>query len=63
MYVNPFAKYDQEILNVIQNLRILDDDFMVKIFEDQDCLELVLRIIMDVPTLKIKDFKPSTFVK
>lgn len=63
MYVNPFAKYDQEILNVIQNLRILDDDFMVKIFEDQDCLELVLRIIMDVPTLKIKDFKPQSTIK
>lgn len=41
----------------IQNLRIIDDEFMRKVLEDKECTQLVLRIIMDKPDLEIKDMQ------
>lgn len=54
MQADPFAKYDPEILNIVRNYRLLDDNFMAKVFEDKACIELVLRIIMQVPTLMVE---------
>lgn len=53
MQTDPFAKYDPEILKTVRNMRLLDDDLMTKVFESTECVELVLRLIMDVPTLKV----------
>lgn len=39
----------------IMRLRIIDDDFMRKIFEERDCIQLVLQIIMNKPDLKVED--------
>ena len=45
----------QEYLRCIARFRLLDDEFMTKCFEKQpECVELVLRIIMDDPTIKIE---------
>lgn len=56
MLEDPFKKYDPQILEVVRNFRLLDDDFMTKVFEDKACLELMLQIVMDIPTLKVKSF-------
>lgn len=56
MLEDPFKKYDPQILEIVRNFRLLDDDFMTKVFEDKACLELMLQIVMDIPTLKVKSF-------
>lgn len=35
-----------EDLKRIQKLRLLDDDFMTKVFEDKECVQLLLQIIL-----------------
>ena len=35
----------QENLQRIQSLRLLDDEFMNKVFEDKACAELLLQVI------------------
>lgn len=43
---------------------MFDDDFMTKIFEEHpECIELVLRIIMDKPGLKVLDVRTQVFVE
>lgn len=54
MCVDPHKKYDPEILKIVKNFRILDDNFMVKIFESRECLQYVLRVIMGIPSLKVE---------
>ncbi len=45
----------REILQRIKGLRLMDDEFMTKCFEDNvECTELVLRIIMDKDNLIVK---------
>ena len=41
----------QKDLEYIRNFRLIDDDFMKKVFEDKECVQLVLRIIMEKPDL------------
>ena len=59
----PFDKYDPAILEIVQNFRLLDDTFMKKVLEDKDCLELVLRIIMGIPTLEVKEHHTDSPLK
>ena len=42
----------QENLQVIAKLRLLDDDFMSKVFEDTECAEFLLQIILNRDDLK-----------
>ena len=41
-----FEKKHQADLKRIQGFRLLDDDFMSKVFEDKDCAEFLLQIIL-----------------
>lgn len=41
-----FAQRQEEYLQRLRGLRLLDDDFMAKVFEDKACAELLLRIIL-----------------
>lgn len=44
----------EEDLQRIRGFRLLDDDFMTKCFEGNiECTELVLRIVLDMPDLKV----------
>lgn len=48
------ADLDLEILKRIQEYRLMDDAFMQQCFQDnRECVELVLRIIMDKPDLRV----------
>lgn len=54
----------QEDLQRLRGFRLLDDDFLTKCFEgDTDCMELVLRIVLDMPGLKVADVRTQVFVE
>ena len=44
----------QENLQRIQSLRLLDDEFMNKVFEDKACAELLLQVILERTDLCVK---------
>ena len=50
-------------LERIRKLRLLDDDFMNKVFEDKKCTELLLRIILDRTDLKVKKVHGEHVIK
>ena len=45
--------YRAEILEIIKQFRLIDDTFMSKVFEDKECAELLLKIILDRDDLKV----------
>ena len=48
-----FARKHEKDLQRIQGFRLLDDDFMSKVFEDKGCTELLLQIILGRTDLKV----------
>lgn len=48
-----FARKHEEDLRRLRGLRLLDDDFMQKVFEDKACTELLLQIILKRADLKV----------
>ena len=51
------------ILKEIPNFRLMDDDFMTKVFEDKACAELLLNIILDIPGLEVKESHTQYSIK
>lgn len=49
-----FERKHQEDLERIRNFRLMDDDFMSKVFEDKTCAEFLLKIILDREDLCVK---------
>ena len=49
-----FEKKHQEDLQRLRGLRLLDDDFMSKVFEDTICAEFLLQIILNRDDLIVK---------
>ena len=47
------AENRAEILNIIENFRLMDDTFMSKVFEDKACAELLLRVILNRDDLTV----------
>ncbi len=53
----------QEDLQRLRGFRLLDDDFLTKCFEgDTASIELVLRIVLEKPDLKVLDIRTQVFV-
>ena len=48
---NELARQREEDLQRLRGFRLLDDDFMAKVFEDKACAELLLRIILKKKTI------------
>lgn len=48
-----FDRKHEEDLQRLRGLRLLDDDFMQKVFEDKACVELLLQIILNRTDLKV----------
>ncbi len=48
-----YSQKHQEDLQRLKNFRLLDDDFCTKVFEDIECVELLLRIILKKDDLKV----------
>ncbi len=54
----------QEDLQRLRGFRLLDDDFLTKCFEgDKASIELVLRIVLEKPDLKVLDVRTQVFVE
>jgi hypothetical protein len=47
----------ERYLEYIKNFRLMDDDFMKLVFEDTECVQVLLRVIMDMPDLLVKSVK------
>lgn len=50
-----FFRQREEDLQRLRGFRLLDDDFMAKVFEDKACAELLLRIILKKNDLTVKE--------
>lgn len=54
----------QEDLQRLKGFRLMDDDFLTKCFEENtECIELVLRIVLDMPDLNVLDVRTQVFVE
>jgi len=54
----------QEDLQRLRGFRLLDDDFLTKCFEDgTECVQLVLRIVLEMPDLIVVDVHTQVFVE
>ena len=52
------------LIQKIKEFRLLDDDFMSKVFEnDIECTEFLLHIIMDKPDLKVEQVRTQYAIK
>lgn len=50
-----YSQKHEEDLQRLKNFRLLDDDFLTKVFEDVECVELLLRIILKKDNLKVTE--------
>lgn len=54
----------EELLKKIKEFRLLDDDFMSRVFDDNiECTELILRIILDKPDIKVSKVHTQREIK
>ena len=54
----------QEDLQRLRGFRLLDDDFLTKCFEgDPQSIQLVLRIVLEMPDLEVVDVHTQVFVE
>ena len=58
-----FEKKHQEDLQRLRGFRLLDDDFMTKVFEDISCAELLLRIILDDEGIRVLEAHSQRGIK
>ena len=50
-----FDRKHEEDLERIRNFRLMDDDFMSKVFEDKTCAEFLLKIILNRDDLTVQE--------
>ncbi len=56
-------KYEED-LQILKNFCLMDDDFLTKCFDgDTDCIELVLRIVLEKQDLKVLDSRTQVFIE
>lgn len=54
----------EELLKKIQEFRLLDDDFMSRVFDENiECTELILRIILNKPDIKVSEVHTQREIK
>ena len=58
-----FEKKHEEDLQRLRGFRLLDDDFMSKVFEDTECAEFLLQIILNRDDLKVKKSNSQYSIK
>lgn len=58
-----FEKKRQEDLQRLRGFRLLDDDFMTKVFEDISCAELLLRIILNDEGIRVLEAHSQRGIK
>ena len=61
--VDNFTEKHQEDLQRLAGFRLLDDDFMTKVFEDRGCAELLLKIILGRDDIRVITTTPQNGIK
>ena len=56
-------EFIQDALQRLRGFRLLDDDFMSKVFEDTECAEFLLQIILNRDDLKVKKSNSQYSIK
>lgn len=64
MIMRKYNKRQKDLLEKIKEFRLLDDDFMSKVFEDDyECIEFVLHIVMNKPDLQVREAHTQYAIK
>ena len=50
-----FVRQNAKYMRLLQGFRLLDDDFMSKVFEDKECAQLLLHIILERSDLVVQE--------
>lgn len=50
-----FVRQNAKYMRLLQGFRLLDDDFMSKVFEDKECAQLLLHIILERSDLIVQE--------
>lgn len=58
-----FEQKHKEDLQRLRGFRLLDDDFMSKVFEDKACTEFLLQIILQKHDLKVQSVQGQYDIK
>ena len=58
-----FEQKHEEDLQRLRGFRLLDDDFMSKVFEDKNCVEFLLQIILKRDDLKVTSVSSQYVIK
>lgn len=58
-----FERKHQEDLQRIRNFRLMDDDFMSKVFEDPSCAQLLLQIVLERRDLRVRNVQSQYDLK
>lgn len=58
-----FWRKNEKYLETVLRLRLIDDNFMTKVFEDIECTQLLLNIILDRNDLTVCEVQPQYGVK
>lgn len=58
-----FEQKHEEDLQRLRGFRLLDDDFMSKVFEDTECAEILLQIILNRDDLNVKKSNSQYSIK
>lgn len=58
-----FERKHQEDLQRIRNFRLMDDDFMSKVFEDPSCAQLLLQIVLERRDLRVQNVQSQFDLK
>ena len=58
-----FVRQNAKYMKLLQGFRLLDDDFMSKVFEDKECAQLLLHIILEREDLIVQEVRGQYCIK
>lgn len=58
-----FVRQNAKYIKLLKGFRLLDDDFMSKVFEDKECAELLLHIILERDDLIVQEVHGQYSIK
>ena len=58
-----FVRQNAKYMRLLQDFRLLDDDFMSKVFEDKECAQLLLHIILERSDLIVQEVHGQYSIK
>ncbi len=63
LYNKLVSRFNPEIVNIVKDFRLIDDDFMTAVFEDKECTELLLKIVLERDDLTVTEVRSQYTLK